>query len=244
MDNVKSQPWPEEKLFSIELPAHVQSIERVIDALGGERAISNAYLGGASLDLRFRYQDPFSTPIQGQTVDTNNILMKVTKRYRVKRKAGTSKRTLPPFRAPTEDDEPLDEEEQPQIHTEFIGAITKTVRFPGLADYQHIVDPNDEIYKLKSDLKNMNYENFVSVKIDNRSVDEDYNTLQIIPPVYISKLNVPLPYKFRHSRQSEPEPEPEASKKGKGKQKAGKSEDPVQGTNDTAAASETNDHDM
>lgn len=108
------------------------------------------------MDLRYRYLDPFSTPIQGQTVPTNNILLKATRRYKVKRKSGTAaKKSLPPYRAPTEDDEPL-EDEEPQMQYEYLGAIAKTVRFSGLADYQHIVDPNDEIYKVKSDLVHMN----------------------------------------------------------------------------------------
>lgn len=112
------------------------------------------------------------------------------------------------------------DDEEPQMQYEYLGAIAKTVRFSGLADYQHIVDPNDEIYKVKSDLVHMNCkctfffvnvccvifqqflhdtlrldENLISVKVDNRNPTEDYGSLQIIPPIYISKLNVALPYK-------------------------------------------------
>ncbi|KAG0346699.1 tau 95 subunit of transcription factor TFIIIC [Podila humilis] len=201
MSNATSEAWPEEKLFSIEFPGHIENMEKVKAALGGDRAIANAYLGGAPLDLRYRYLDPFSTPIQGQTVLTNNLLLKATRRYKVKRKPGASKKSTLVCRAPAEDDEPLEGEENDentsQVYYEFLGAISKTVRFAGLADYQHIVDPADEIYQVKSDVMNMNYDKLISIKVDNRNPDEDYDSLQIIPPVYISKLNVALPYKYR-----------------------------------------------
>ncbi|KAF9318807.1 tau 95 subunit of transcription factor TFIIIC [Podila horticola] len=237
MEEAKVEPWPEEKLFTIEFPGHIANIDKAKAALGGERAIANAYLGGAPLDLRYRYLDPFSTPIQGQTVQTNNILLKATRRYKVKRKSGTAaKKSLPPYRAPTEDDEPL-EDEEPQMQYEYLGAIAKTVRFSGLADYQHIVDPNDEIYKVKSDLVHMNYENLISVKMDNRNPTEDYGSLQIVPPVYISKLNVALPYKFRQRREEEEveieaQAQAQAQAKDKGKQKATDPTDPTDLTMD------------
>jgi len=41
MDEAKVEPWPEEKLFTIEFPGHIANIERAKAALGGERAIAN-----------------------------------------------------------------------------------------------------------------------------------------------------------------------------------------------------------
>jgi len=50
---------------------------------------------------------------------------------------------------------PYDEKEQPEIKYDMVGAISKTTRFYGLADFQVLVDPKDEVYKIKSDLLNM-----------------------------------------------------------------------------------------
>ncbi|KAG9325924.1 hypothetical protein KVV02_005768, partial [Mortierella alpina] len=168
---------PDVKIFSIEFPGHIQNSEK-------------AYLGGAPLDLRYRIKDPFSIPIQGETVSTGNFLLKATRRYRVKRQPDTQ-RSLPPYRVPTEDDVPYNEDEEPECRFEMVGKIPKTTRFAGLADYQHIVDPKDELSKIKSDIMNMEYESLIALKVDNRTPLEDIASLQLIPPPSISKSTIP-----------------------------------------------------
>jgi hypothetical protein len=80
--------------------------------------------------------------------------LKATRRYKVKRQPG-SKRSLPPYRPPTEDDIPYNEDAEPQLTFEIVGTIPKTTRFSGLADYQQIVDPGEELVRIKNDLVNM-----------------------------------------------------------------------------------------
>ncbi|KAI7816009.1 RNA polymerase III transcription factor IIIC subunit-domain-containing protein [Gamsiella multidivaricata] len=202
------QSVPDTKIFSVEFPGHVQNLDKVKEALGGDQAIANAYHGGAPLDLRYRIKDPFSIPIQGETISTPNLLMKATKRYRVKRPLGTQ-RSLPPYRAPTEADEPYDEDEEPEYRFEMVGAIPKTVRFGGLADYQHIVDPRDELVQIKSDLQNMEYEQLISIKVDNTHPTEDLSTLQLLPPPAVAKAPVPMPFKYKaRGRDDEPKNPP------------------------------------
>ncbi|KAF9110602.1 tau 95 subunit of transcription factor TFIIIC [Mortierella sp. AM989] len=185
----KVEQVPEAKFFSIEFPGHIENINKAKEALGGEHAITNA-------NLRYRIRDPFSIPIHGQTVSTGNFLLKATRRYKVKRQSG-SERSLPPYRAPTENDVPYDIEEAPEYKFEMVGMIPKTARFSGLADYQHIVDPRDEIVRVKQDLQNMEYENLISIKIDNTDPVEDISTMQVLPPVAISKTTVPHPYRYK-----------------------------------------------
>ncbi|KAF9084343.1 tau 95 subunit of transcription factor TFIIIC [Mortierella sp. GBA35] len=188
----------EVKLLSVEFPGHVKNIEKVKEALGGEQAIRNAYAGGAQLDLRYRIGDPFSIPIQGETINTPNFLLKATRRYKVKRPpGGGTQRSLPPYRAPTADDIPYYEDEEPEYKFEMVGKIVRTVRFPGLADYQHIVDPKDEFVRIKNDLRNIDYEHLISVKVDNKNPIEDYSTMQLIPPTIISKATVPIAYRYK-----------------------------------------------
>ncbi|KAG0073322.1 tau 95 subunit of transcription factor TFIIIC [Linnemannia elongata] len=187
---------PEVKLLSVEFPGHVKNINKVKEALGGEQAIRNVYVGGTPLDLRYRIGDPFSIPIQGETVSTPNFLLKVTRRYKVKRPPG-SQRSLPPYRAPTENDIPYDENEDPEFKFEMVGRIPRTVRFPGLADYQHIVDPKDEFVRIKNDLKNINYEQLISIKVDNKNPVEDFSTMQLLPPAIIAKATTPIAYRYK-----------------------------------------------
>ncbi|KAF8978960.1 tau 95 subunit of transcription factor TFIIIC [Entomortierella lignicola] len=180
----KVEQVPETKFFSVEFPGYIKNLDKALEALGGEQAITNA---SAPLDLRFRVRDPFSIPVQGQHVSTGNFLLKATRRYKVKRQPG-SQRSLPPYRAPTDDDVPYEKNEKPEYKFEVMGAIPKTVRFTGLADYQHIVDPRDEIVQIKSDLQNMEY---------NTDPSEDMSTIQVLPPANIAKSIVPHPFRYK-----------------------------------------------
>ncbi|KAF9349019.1 tau 95 subunit of transcription factor TFIIIC [Mortierella sp. AD094] len=202
----KVEQVPDAKFFSVEFPGHIQNVNKALEALGGERSITNASssfhpklsrniciaVGAAGTLTRVR--DPFSVPLHGHTVSTGNFLLKATRRYKVKRQPG-SERSLPPYRAPRDDDIPYDKDAEYRF--EVLGAIPKTVRFSGLADYQHIVDPKDEIVRIKSDLQNMEYENLISIKIDNTDPTEDLSMTQILPPAAISKSTVPHPFRYK-----------------------------------------------
>ncbi|KAF9183756.1 tau 95 subunit of transcription factor TFIIIC [Haplosporangium sp. Z 767] len=178
-----------------------------------------AYLGGAPLDLRYRVKDPFSIPIQGETISTANLLVKATRRFRVKRQPG-AQRSLPPYRAPKEDDVPYDENEEPELRFEMVGHIPKTTRFGGLADYQHIVDPRDEFSKIKSDLVNVEYENLIALKVDHTDPQEDDEKLQLLPPPSIAKTTVPNYYKYK-PRDTDSTPRRRGRKSGSVKRKEG-----------------------
>ncbi|GJJ73905.1 general transcription factor 3C polypeptide 5 (transcription factor C subunit 1) [Entomortierella parvispora] len=204
------------KIFSVEFPGHIQNSEKAKQCLGGDNAILNAYLGGSPLDMRYRLNDPFAIPLHGTTLPTSNLLVKVTRRYRVKRRPD-SEGSIQTIRAPTEDDVPYDENEQPEISYEMVGAISKTTRFYGLADYQVLVDPKDEVYKIKSDLLNMNYESLIALKVDHRNPVEDVSTIQILPPPHLSKTNLPNPYRYRAREGTEAELEEERVGRGKGR---------------------------
>ncbi|KAI8361576.1 hypothetical protein B0O80DRAFT_494118 [Mortierella sp. GBAus27b] len=150
-------------------PQHIQT-PKARGTLENPR--QKAYLGGAPLDLHYRIRDPFSIPIQGETISTPNLVLRATRRLL-------------------------------NSVFEIVGAIPKTARFSGLADYQHIVDPREEVLKIKNDLVNMDYESLISVKIDNTTPAEDIATLQLLPPPIIGKSIVPMPFKYkaRHSEE-------------------------------------------
>ncbi|KAG0006884.1 tau 95 subunit of transcription factor TFIIIC [Modicella reniformis] len=174
---------PDRKIFSVEFPGHIENIEKAKELIGGERAILNAR----------------------ETISTPNLLLKATRRYKVKCQPG-SKRSLPPYRAPTESDIPYDEAEEPQLSFEVVGTIPKTARFSGLADFQHIMDPGDELVKIKNDLMNMDYESLISVKVDNTDPVEDLSTLQPIPPPSVTKTVFPIPFKYKARYRDETKP--------------------------------------
>lgn len=80
--------------YSIEYPGYVKasSVPLATERLGGQSSIDAAFrrTGGKSestLELNFRPDNPFSHPVHGEVVGTNNILLKVVKR-RKRRKDG------------------------------------------------------------------------------------------------------------------------------------------------------------
>lgn len=111
---------PTAHFYSIEYPGYVrpESVGTAVHSLGGQSSIDRAFRRSAPkedalLELNFRPDNPFSHPLPGDLVSTNNILLKVVKR-RLKR-----------F--------PDDDGSQKEITGEYtataVGVIPKTARF-------------------------------------------------------------------------------------------------------------------
>jgi general transcription factor 3C polypeptide 5 (transcription factor C subunit 1) len=86
-----SRELPTTHFYSIEYPGYVrpESVSKAIDTLGGQPSIERAFRRNAPkedslLELNLRPDNPFSHPLPGDLVPTNNILLKVVKR-RLKR---------------------------------------------------------------------------------------------------------------------------------------------------------------
>ncbi len=109
------KPLPSTHFYSIEYPGYVQptSVSLALERLGGQSSVDSAFkrTGGKTasvIELNLRPGNPFSHPIPGEVVATNNVLLKVVKRRR-KQKDG-----------------------QPSVGeytVEAVGVIPKTTRF-------------------------------------------------------------------------------------------------------------------
>jgi general transcription factor 3C polypeptide 5 (transcription factor C subunit 1) len=78
---------PTTHFYSIEYPGYVrpESIGKAIHTLGGQSSIDKAFRRSAPredspLELNLRPDNPFSHPLLGDLVPTNNILLRVVKR--------------------------------------------------------------------------------------------------------------------------------------------------------------------
>ena len=76
-------------LYSVEYPGYVkeESVPYAIRTLGGQSSLEAAFRRNASkqdalLELNLRPDDPFSHPVPGDVVSTNNIVLKIVKRRR------------------------------------------------------------------------------------------------------------------------------------------------------------------
>ena len=119
-----SRELPTTHFYSIEYPGYVrpESVSKAIDTLGGQSSIERAFRRNAPkedslLELNLRPDNPFSHPLPGDLVPTNNILLRVVKR-RLKR---------PP---PNDDDHDDDSRTVVGQYTAVaVGVIPKTARF-------------------------------------------------------------------------------------------------------------------
>ena len=123
---------PTAHFYSIEYPGYVrpESVSKAVDRLGGQASIDRAFRRNAPkedslLELNLRHDDPFSHPLPGDLVPTNNVLLRVVKRRRLKRP-----------RTPNDEDDDGDDDDDDGLRTvvgEYtavaVGTIPKTARF-------------------------------------------------------------------------------------------------------------------
>ncbi|KAJ2488301.1 tau 95 subunit of transcription factor TFIIIC [Coemansia sp. RSA 2050] len=133
----KRRPLPERTAFSIEYPGFVNNTDNAILTLGGADRVARHATSGIDergpVQLRFRYNDPSSHPINGQKVATDNLLIKVTKRTR-RLKSATGEVVGPA--------------EFVSESVEVVAVIDKTARFRKLADFQYIVPKGDPLKQI------------------------------------------------------------------------------------------------
>ncbi|VDC06134.1 unnamed protein product [Peniophora sp. CBMAI 1063] len=137
-------PLPTSILYSIEYPGYVrpQSVPYALQTLGGQSSVNTAFRAGASkqeslLELNLRPENPFSHPIPGDVVNTNNIVLKVVKRKRRRVNAAGK------------------EENIGEYTTEAVGTVPKTVRFRSMVDFQYQPDMSDPVSKLRVGMANL-----------------------------------------------------------------------------------------
>ncbi|KAL1666102.1 RNA polymerase III transcription factor IIIC subunit-domain-containing protein [Schizophyllum commune] len=160
-------PLPKTAFYSVEYPGYVQdtSVPIAVRALGGAQALDTAFKRAIGkqeslVELRLQPDNPFAHPVAGEVVQTNNLLLRVTKRKRVRRNGV-----------------PLAQPEW-EYKAEIAGVVPRTVRFRGMADYQYQPDTNDPISRLRIAMDKMNVEALFSYRVP----AEDGSSITPAPP--------------------------------------------------------------
>ncbi|KAK1884206.1 General transcription factor 3C polypeptide 5 [Dissostichus eleginoides] len=157
----------DQRLVCVEYPAVVSSVDRMLETLGGERAVSKTFAHpNRRLELRFRPQDPFCHSLCGNRYPSSNLVLRVRRRVRKK--------------------DPKDVE----IHMDILGVIATTYKFQGMADFQCLA-VNSEGGKDTS-----LYDKIILRKPENQDFFEKPIPL-FIPPASFSRLDTPVDYYFR-----------------------------------------------
>ncbi|KND00444.1 transcription factor TFIIIC subunit TFC1 [Spizellomyces punctatus DAOM BR117] len=179
-----SQPLPGWTFHVVEYPGYIKNTENALRTLGGIEAIEKAFTDGLNvLELRYRPTDPFSHPINGDIINTGNLLLKVTRRR--KKRKGT-KAHSPPM-----------EESPADVKTQIIGTVTKTCRFRAIADYQWIPDQNDPIVQLRRSMHTFEADGIEHFSLANDKGPQE--NLRNMPPPSFSRIEWPLDYGYRQN---------------------------------------------
>ncbi|KAI8818977.1 RNA polymerase III transcription factor IIIC subunit-domain-containing protein [Fimicolochytrium jonesii] len=183
-ERAPSQTLPSWKFHAVEYPGYVKNFDNVLKTLGGSEAIEKAFANDLNVvELRYRPEDPFSHPINGEIIQTSNILLGVTIRRKRKRTGSAAGAQ-----------EPVDPS---QITTRFMGTITKTCRFRAIADYQWTPDPHDPLVKLRRDMQVLDIEGIEKfVPARDRGPQEN---LRNMPPPAFSRIEWPFDYGYRQN---------------------------------------------
>ncbi|KAH8118324.1 RNA polymerase III transcription factor IIIC subunit-domain-containing protein [Phellopilus nigrolimitatus] len=201
--------------YSIEFPGYVEenSVPNAVQRLGGQAAIERAFKRNATkvesfLELSWRPEQPFAHPIPGSVVQSNNILLKVTKRRRKRKEVEGMGGTEGDFLA------------------EAVGVITKTARFRGMADFQYSPDASDPAVLLRAAMDRMDVDYIRKYAIPPEK--EDYalpvglseqpqaegnaaesvsnapvrSNLRLIPPPLFSRQTIPQIYNYKANNMS------------------------------------------
>ena len=114
------RPLPQTQFYSVEYPGYVQdaSVPKAVQNLGGKARLDQAFKRMAHkteslIELALHPENPFAHPIPGDVVNTNNLVLKVTKRRRKRREGEPEDAGLGEYKA------------------EIVGVTAKTVRFRG-----------------------------------------------------------------------------------------------------------------
>lgn len=214
---------PTAHFYSIEYPGYVrpESVSTAVHSLGGQSSIDRAFRRGAPkedalLELNLRPDNPFSHPLPGDLVPTNNVLLKIVKR-RLKR---------PP------DDDGSQKEITGEYTAAAVGVIPKTARFRSMADFQYQPPQDDPLSKLRNAMTALDVEGIREYRFPQER--EDYTTddpsamdvdvdpqlagrvhpeaqlstqrsnLRLFPPPIFSRQGIPQNYNFKANPMSVP----------------------------------------
>nr|XP_020456817.1 general transcription factor 3C polypeptide 5 [Monopterus albus] len=155
------------RLVCVEYPAVVTSVDKMLETLGGEQAVSKTFAHpNRRLELRYRPQDPFCHSLCGNRLPSSNLLLRVRRRVRKK--------------------DPQDAE----IRMDILGVIGTTYKFQGMADFQCLAVHSENGKDMSL------YDKIILHKTENQEFFEQ-SMPYFLPPAIFSRLDSPVDYFYR-----------------------------------------------
>ncbi|KAJ8660847.1 hypothetical protein O0I10_003491 [Lichtheimia ornata] len=163
------------QFICVEYPGRVKNIDRAIDTLGGQQAITAAVENPKNgIELRLRPKDPFSHPVSGEVRRIPGLLLKVTRR----RRKG----------------QPEDEGE---TKAEIVGTVTRTCRFRAMGDFQYLVPKDDRMRQTREAILKGDVQKIRDFRP--RTSAEEGPDLHSVPPPLFSLRDAPFNYGYKQA---------------------------------------------
>ncbi|KAJ3109327.1 tau 95 subunit of transcription factor TFIIIC [Phlyctochytrium bullatum] len=168
-----SAPLPNWTFHVIEYPGRILNTDAAIKTMGGSRAIEQAFASDLGhIELRYRYNDPFSHPIFGDIVNTANLMLKVTRKRKKRDRMG---------RRPSESGE-----DEFEVVAEIVGVI--------------IPNPTDPLVLLRKHLAEYNVTGMASYRLED-DLGHPVTRARHFPPPLFSKIDWPQNYSYKDDDQ-------------------------------------------
>ncbi|CDS10849.1 hypothetical protein LRAMOSA11335 [Lichtheimia ramosa] len=163
------------QFICVEYPGRVKNIDRAIETLGGQKAITAAVENPKNgIELKLRPKDPFCHPVSGEVRRIPGLLLKVTRRRRK--------------------DQPEDEGE---TKTEILGTVTRTCRFRAMGDFQYLMPKEDRMRQTREAMIKGNVQKIRDFR-PLTSAEEGHD-LNAVPPPLFSLREAPFNYGYKQA---------------------------------------------
>ncbi|KAF3927707.1 hypothetical protein ABW21_db0204766 [Orbilia brochopaga] len=193
-------PWyeiPSRKLLNVEHPAVVKNTDKAIRMLGGPKAVAKAFKPNPEkpsepngLELRFRTGDALAPPIQGKSVKSRAVLLKIT----------VPKGKGPAVGATSDREEDIPKtlkQLNGKFKTEVMGFMDHTVRFRAMADYQWNTRNSAWAKNIEENLMELDLQALKRFRMSEK-ISADADTEIMRPPTF-THIHYPHVYGFRQN---------------------------------------------
>ncbi|KAJ8346735.1 hypothetical protein SKAU_G00281360 [Synaphobranchus kaupii] len=156
------------RLVSVEYPGYVTNVDKMLETLGGEQAVSKTYADPSRrIELNYRPRDPYCHPLCANRFPSTSVLLRVQKRSR--KRSGADAR----------------------FHMEVLGVIGTCYKFQGMGDFQYLA-----VHTEADGMQTSLYDKILLRKPEKKEFFDKEVPLYIPPPIF-SRLDNPVDYYYR-----------------------------------------------
>ncbi|KAJ5197544.1 hypothetical protein N7449_008023 [Penicillium cf. viridicatum] len=202
---------PSRRLVSVEHPAVVRNVDKAIETLQGDsgiKTILNPANGGTLANLVLRPEDAMARSVQSTSIQSNNVLLKVTvpKRTGRKRKRGSnepfadapdSEASEPAPRRTAKDLLRSMSDNPSKYQIEPVGRVEQTHVFRGIPDFVYSTTASSFTNRFRDQILPFDFDKMKQFDIDMAKGAAE--NADLIPPPSFSHGDVPFHYIYRQN---------------------------------------------